>query len=49
MEANRTLLQGIVPMVSVMSKASSPKRAVPLAVNPAMLAVVFTAPSQSVP
>src|SRR5712692_2806730 len=49
MDAKRILLQGSVPMVSLTLRASSPKRLVPVAVNPVMLAVVFTAASQSPP
>src|SRR5206468_6465033 len=48
-DANRTLLQGIVPIVSLTLRAISPNRLVPVAVNPVMLGAVFTAASQSVP
>src|SRR5712691_8103189 len=48
-DAKRTLLQGIVPIVSLILRASSPKRLVPVAVNPVMLAAVFTAASQKLP
>ena len=48
-DANRTLLQGIVPIVSLTLRASSPKRLVPVAVNPVILAAVFTAASQRSP
>src|SRR5438445_10272700 len=48
-DANRTLLQGISPIVSVTLRASSPKRLVPVAVNPVMLAAVLTAASHRLP
>src|SRR2546425_2042722 len=48
-DAKRTLLQGIVPIVSLTLRASSPKRLVPVAVNPVMLGAVFTAASQRTP
>ena len=48
-DAKRTLLHGISPIVSVTLRATSPNRLVPVAVNPVMLGVVFTAASQSVP
>src|SRR6266404_2404958 len=48
-DAKRTLLQAIVPIVSLTLRESSPKRLVPVAVSPLMLAAVFTAASQSVP
>ena len=48
-DANRTLLQGISPIVSVTLRASSPKRLVPVAVNPLMLAAVLTAASHRLP
>src|SRR5207244_4003670 len=41
-DAKRILLQGISPIVSVTLRASSPKRLVPVAVNPVMLAAVLT-------
>src|SRR5207245_8421699 len=46
-DAKRTLLQGIAPIVSVTLRAISPNRLVPVAVNPVMLGAVFTAASQS--
>src|SRR5438445_573295 len=49
MDTKRTLLQGISPIVSVTLRASSPKRLVPVAVNPVMLGTVFTAASQRIP
>src|SRR5713226_3257293 len=49
METNRTLLQGMVPMVSLTLRASSPKRLIPVAVSPVMLGAVFTAASQRIP
>src|SRR5229473_6082251 len=48
-DTKRTFSQGIVPIVSLTSRASSPKRLVPVAVNPMMLGVVFTAASQRAP
>src|SRR2546426_12624504 len=48
-ETKRTFSQGIVPIVSLTLRASSPKRLVPVAVNPVMLAAVFTAASQKLP
>src|SRR5713226_10721340 len=48
-DTKRTLLQAMVPIVSLTSRASSPKRLVPDAVNPEMLGAVFTAASQRVP
>src|SRR5712692_2718150 len=45
----RTLLQGISPIVSLTLRASSPKRLIPVAVNPVMLGAVFTAASQRIP
>ena len=47
-DTKRTFSQGIVPIVSLTLRASSPKRLVPVTVNPVMLAAVFTAASQSV-
>src|SRR6266849_6144526 len=49
MATKRTLLQAIVPIVSLTLRASSPKRMVPVTVNPLMLGAVFTAPSQRIP
>src|SRR5260370_4065079 len=49
MDTKRTLLQGISPIVSLTLRASSPKRLIPVAVNPVMLGAVFTAASQRVP
>src|SRR5216684_3316591 len=49
MDAKRILLQGIVPIVSLTLRASSPKRLVPVTVNPVMLGTVFTAAFQSIP
>src|SRR5229473_1262682 len=49
MDTKRTLLHGISPIVSLTLRASSPKRLVPVTVNPVMLAAVFTAASQRVP
>ncbi|PYV09455.1 MAG: hypothetical protein DMG23_10810 [Acidobacteria bacterium] len=49
MDTKRTLLQAIVPIVSLTLRASSPKRLIPDAVNPEMLGAVFTAASQRVP
>src|SRR6266702_7799545 len=48
-ETKRTFSQGIVPIVSLTLRASSPKRLVPVAVNPVMLGTVFTAASQRIP
>src|SRR6266404_43371 len=48
-DTKRTLLQGIVPIVLLTLRASSPKRLVPVTVKPVMLAAVFTAASQRVP
>src|SRR5439155_5616742 len=48
-DTKRTLLQGIVPIVSLILRASSTKRLVPVTVNPAMLGAAFTAASQRVP
>src|SRR6266581_3856622 len=48
-DTKRTLLQGIVPMVSLTWRASSPKRAVPAAVNPVMRGEVFPAASKRAP
>ena len=48
-DTKRTLLQGIVPIVSLILRASSPKRLVPVAVNPVMLGAAFTAASQRAP
>src|SRR3989441_764188 len=48
-DTKRTFSQGIVPIVSLTLRASSPKRLVPVTVNPVMLAAVFTAASQRVP
>src|SRR5713226_4727086 len=45
-DAKRTLLQEMVPMVSLTSRASSPKRLIPVTVSPEMLGTVFTAASQ---
>ena len=49
MDTKRTVLQGIVPMVSLTSRASSPKTLVPVTVKPGMLGCVFTAPSHTLP
>ncbi len=49
MATKSILLHGISPMVSVTLSASSPKRLIPVAVNPAMLGAVFTAASQRIP
>src|SRR6266446_1197981 len=49
MATKRTLLQGISPIVSLTLRASSPKRLIPVAVNPVMLGAVFTAASQRIP
>src|SRR6266849_142766 len=49
MATKRTLLHGISPIVSVTLRASSPKRLIPVAVNPVMLGAVFTAASQRIP
>src|SRR5713101_4863818 len=49
MDTKRTLLQAIVPIVSLTLRASSPKRLIPVAVNPVMLGAVFTAASQRIP
>src|SRR2546428_1607461 len=48
-DTKRTFSQGIVPIVSLTFRASSPKRLVPVSVNPVMLAAGFTAASQRVP
>src|SRR2546427_11255739 len=48
-DTKRTLLQGIVPIVSLTLSASSPKRLVPVTVKPAMLGAAFTAASQRAP
>src|SRR5437667_10366393 len=48
-DTKRTLLHGIVPIVSLILRASSPKRLVPVTVKPVMLATVFTAASQRAP
>src|SRR6266446_6060697 len=48
-DTKRTFSQGIVPIVSLTLRASSPKRLVPVTVNPVMLGAVFTAASQRVP
>src|SRR6266852_1837718 len=49
MDTKRTLLQGIVPMVSLTSRASSPNRLVPVTVNPVVVGTVFTAASHRTP
>ncbi len=49
MDTNRTVLQGIVPIVSLTSNASSPNRLVPVTVKPGMLGCVLTAPSHTLP
>src|SRR5216683_2298139 len=49
MATKRTLLHGISPIVSLTLRASSPKRLIPVAVNPVMLGAVFTAASQRIP
>src|SRR2546422_2382549 len=49
MDTKRTLLHGISPIVSLTLRASSPKRLIPVAVNPVMLGAVFTAASQRIP
>src|SRR5713226_6801678 len=49
MDTKRTLLQAISPIVSLTLRASSPKRLIPVAVNPVMLGAVFTAASQTIP
>src|SRR6266852_5351184 len=49
MDTKRTFSQGIVPIVSLTLRASSPKRLIPVAVNPVMLGAVFTPASQRVP
>ncbi len=49
MDTKTTLLQGISPILSLTLRASSPKRLIPVAVNPVMLGVVFTAASQRIP
>src|SRR5260370_40748957 len=49
MATKSILLHGISPMVSVTLRASSPKRLIPVAVNPVMLGAVFTAASQRIP
>src|SRR5260370_440396 len=49
MATKRTLLHGISPIVSLTLRASSPKRLIPVAVNPVMLGVVLTAASQRIP
>src|SRR5712691_5330334 len=48
-DTKRIFSQGIVPMVSLTLRASSPKRLVPVTVNPVMLGAVFTAASQRIP
>src|SRR5260370_28514072 len=48
-DTKRTLLQGIVPMVSLTSRASSPNRLAPVTVNPVMVGAVFTAASHRTP
>src|SRR6266851_1061736 len=48
-DAKRTLLQAIVPIVSLTLRASSPKRLIPDAVNPETLGAVFTPASQRIP
>src|SRR5437667_5429799 len=48
-DTKRTLLQGIVPMVSLTLRASSPNRLTPVAVSPEMLGAVLTAASQRTP
>src|SRR6266851_827890 len=49
MATKRILLHAISPIVSLTLRASSPKRLIPVAVNPAMLGAVFTAASQRIP
>src|SRR6266446_7009450 len=49
MATKRTLLQGISPIVSLTLRASSPKRLIPVAVNPVIVGAVFTAASQRIP
>src|SRR2546427_7010961 len=44
-DTKRILLQGMVPMVSLTLRASSPNRLTPVTVNPVMLGTVFTAAS----
>jgi hypothetical protein len=48
-DTERTFSQGIVPIVSLTLRASSPKRLVPVTLNPEMLGVVFTAAFQRAP
>src|SRR6266851_6077142 len=48
MDTKRTVLQGMSPMVSLTLRASSPKRLIPVAVNPVMLGAVLTAASQRI-
>src|SRR2546427_6156963 len=48
-DTKRIFSQGLVPIVSLTLRASSPKRLVPVTVNPVMLAAVFTAASQRIP
>src|SRR5260370_9042555 len=49
MDTKRTLLHGISRIVSLTLRASSPKRWSPVALHPAILLPVFTAPPQQVP
>src|SRR5258708_9147571 len=49
MATKRILVHGISPIVSVTLRASSPKRLIPVAVNPVMLGAVFTAASHRIP